>query len=338
MLKTIALALSLSLLPLTVRAETQSKTVRDWTATCDDYSCFARVTGEDGLAAGGTGYQLEVARASGGNEAWYVTIIAHNVTQPAGAVTFEVPGLLTRDTSVTLLGDDRFGLTDQAAAEAILPALRKGDAATIRYEVNDSEVEETFSLSGIAAVLLWIDERQGQVGNSDRVAAYEDFNANTVPEGDRGSLKDRLLAAAPFRECQSAIEGDGAIPFEPKAYDLGRGNRIYIVHCTMGAYQPSTLVFYEASGMIEPMPFASYWAETGWSATLYLGEADYDPATKILHNYARFRGAGDCGTRSDFEWNGYAFKLLSYAYKDCSDDLVPEDADIGDFPVIYEAK
>ena len=338
MFRLFAGALCLLLLPQVAWAEIKSKTVRDWTGTCDDYSCKATVTGEGGLASGGTGYQLEIARASGGNETWFVTIIARNVSQPENAVTFEVPGLLTRDTAVVSLGDDRFGLAGKEALEAIFPALRKGDNATIRYEVNDAEVEESFSLSGIAAVLLWIDDMQGQVGNSDRVAAYEDLNANVVAEDERAALKAQLLAASPFRDCQSALEGDGAIPFEPKLYDLGGGYKLYVVQCTMGAYQPSTLVFRNIGDVLDPVPFASYGDETGWGATLWLGEADYDPATKTLHHYARFRGMADCGTWSDFQWTGYDFKLLRYAYKACSDEPPGEDEDIGDFPIIYEAK
>ena len=339
MLRLMSGLIAMLLFPAAAWAETASKTVRDWTATCDRYACYARVAGAGGLAMGQTGYQLEIARAGGGHEVWFASLIAHNVPQPAaGSLSVEVPGLVSRDTAVAPAGEDRFGFADQDALEAIFPALRKGNTATVRYPSGDTDVAEDFSLSGLAAVLLWIDEFQGQVGNSDQVKAYEIAGDEPVPETERAGLKARLLAASPFGQCQSAVEGDGGIPFEPKKYDLDGGYVLYLVTCNMGAYQSSALVFVEGSDGLEPVPFASYGGETGWGATLYVGDAEFDPATKTLRSYAKFRGIGDCGTWSDFQWTGYSFKLLKYAYKACSDELPDEDADLGDFPVIYEAK
>ena len=100
----------------------------------------------------------------------------------------------------------------------------------------------------------------------------------------------------------------------------------------------AALVFLEDAEGIQVQPFADYSDETGWAATISLGMVDFDASTRTLHNYVRFRGLGDCGSRSDFQWNGYGFKLLRYAYKACSDEPPGEDDEIGDFPIIYEAK
>src|SRR5260221_10735771 len=45
-------------LAMPAMAATESKTLRDWTGTCDEYACKAEVAGEGGLAMGQTGYIL----------------------------------------------------------------------------------------------------------------------------------------------------------------------------------------------------------------------------------------------------------------------------------------
>lgn len=337
MWRSIIVVAALLLAPAALAATT-SKTVRDWTGTCDDYSCYARVTSDDGLASGGQGYQLEAARASGGDQAWLVTLIAHNVPQPGKeAVTFGIDGKAI-DARLENLGDDRFSVSDQAALEAIFPALRKGSAVTIRF----GDTEQRFSLSGIAAVLLWIDDVQGQVGNSDGVKAVEASGGGAAAGTDQAALEQDIRAASHLKECQWALEGEdrGDARFEAEVFDLSEGYRLAVVPCFMGAYQPATVVFLEGSGVWQPLPFADYGSDTGWGATLFLGTVDFDPKTLTLHNYAKFRGLGDCGTRSNFRWAGYGFKLLDYAYRDCpgADDAVDPDGEVPEFPIIYKAK
>lgn len=326
------------LLAPAVLAETRSKTVRDWTGTCDAFSCWARVTSDDGLASGGQGYQLEAARAAGGDQGWVVTLIAHNVPQPGkAAVSFDIDGR-TIDATLEGLGDDRFSVSDQSALEAIFPMMRKGSAVTVRL----GDTEQRFSLSGIAAVLLWIDDVQGQVGKSDGVKAVEASGGGGPDGSGQAALEKDIRAASHLKECQWAMAGEdkGDARFEAEVFNLTEGYRLAIIPCFMGAYQPATVLFLEGTDGWQPSPFPDYGSDTGWGATLFLGTVDFDPKTLTLHNYAKFRGLGDCGTRSNFRWAGYGFKLLDYAYRDCpgADEDTDPDGEIPEFPVIYKAK
>jgi len=114
---------------------------------------------------------------------------------------------------------------------------------------------------------------------------------------------------------------------------------LYVVGCTLGAYQPSTLIFIEGADGLVPLPFADYSSDGGWGATFELGFVDFDPKTKELSNFVKFRGLGDCGSSSRLRWTGYSFKLLEYRYRDCSDEPPADpDGEIPEFPVVYEAK
>ena len=317
MTRTIILAICLLLCP-TALAETRSKTVRDWTGSCDDYSCKALVTGEGGLAMGQTGYQLEIARAAGGNEAWMVTLIAHNVAQPDGKapVVFAVPDYDLPAAALAAMGEDRFTVSDQAALEAIFPALRKGSVLNMGFSSGSETHEQAFSLSGIAAVLLWIDEMQGQVGNSGKVLATSANSEAQVTGSAADNLREVLSRSSVVEDCQWNIPGEDTGSFDARSYDLGEGYSLHVVVCSLGAYQSSSLVFVSGSGGPRPVAFADYSDETGWSGTLNLGFVDFDPKTLILHNYVKFRGIGDCGTWSNMHGPAISSNFWSMPIRD----------------------
>ncbi len=326
------------LLAMTVPAFAGSKTVRDWTATCDEYACSAEVTGSNGLASGGQGYRLQVARAGGKGQSWYLKLIAHNVPQPDGKMAVSIDGTETEMTVAPSGDGDGIDPTDQAAMEKVFPALRKGKSMDVSFMSKQGPNSETFSLSGLAAVLLWMDERQGRVGDSAGVAVVDGtLGAATITGDAQQALKVELKDLRVGRECQ--WDDEEQMPFNAQTYDLGEGYSLLLVQCTLGAYQPSTLVFLRGSDGLELKAFANYGSDTGWGGTNYLGFADFDPKTKALHNYVKFRGLGDCGASANWVWTGYDFKLTEYRYRDCSDDEpVNPDDEIPEFPVIYPAK
>ncbi|MCB1378914.1 MAG: DUF1176 domain-containing protein [Alphaproteobacteria bacterium] len=322
--------------PAMAVAETRTKSVREWTATCDDYSCSAQTAG-----TGGAGFALEVARAAGGNEVWFVTLITPEADAPAqDPVTFEIEGTLSRDSVVEGAGEGRFGIADQAAIESIFPAMRKGAVLTVRYASGGAPVMAQFSLSGLAAVLLWMDEHQGQVGNSDRVRALDVRDDIRLSAEDMAEIRNQVVNANSLALCDWAREGDDTARFEATKYDLGEGYGLVIVVCAYGAYQESTLLFLDGTEGLEPLPFPVYDHLNGWTASLLLGTVSFDGKTRELHESARFRGAGDCGTWSRYRWNEGYFKMLEYAYLACkdSDEPVGENADMPEFPIIYKAK
>lgn len=323
-------------------AETVSLKVRAWSAFCDEYACFAEAQGKSGIAGEAGSYALQLSRLPDANSGWMVRLIAREVPPPdGGAITFSIDGAVDGQSGITGMGDGQsFGLTDDAALKVLLPALKKGSEAVIGFGARDGERAASVSLSGLAAVMLWMDERQNRVGNSDQVEAVKaDPSEGSKIEGaEADQLKAALLKASHLSFCEWADAQVAEPYFDVQKHQLTDGNELYIVGCTRGAYQPSNVLFLRRSADLEPLPIADYSDETGWGATLYLGYVEFDPKTLSLSNFVKFRGIGDCGNASRFQWTENGLKLLEYAYKGCS---AGEHADIDaeiEFPVIYKAK
>jgi hypothetical protein len=320
-------------------AAAQTKTVRDWQASCDEFSCTAETTGEGGLASGGTGYRLQIARASQGGGGWTVTLVAHNVPKPAEGetVTVTVAGETLPATTITKLDEDRLGFADQAALEKIFPALRKGQSLTLGFSEGGSSHSESFSLSGLAAVLLWIDEKQNLVGKSAAVAAYGAASESTTLDDDAAAaFRDKIVKLSPVSQCQWNEEGGDTSLFKVDEYDLVDGGLLYAVLCWRGAYQESAVMFRETAGMLTVLTFTDYSSEMGWGGTQELVSPEFDEKTKTLFTHTKFRGVGDCGASAQYQWTPDGFKLLLYTYRDCP-DIIPDNPDL-DWPVIYKSK
>lgn len=323
-------------------AETVNLTVRAWSATCDEYACIAEAEGTSGIPGEKGSYALQLSRLPDPDSGWMVRFIAREVPPPdGGVITFSVDGAVDGESGITDMGDGQsFGLTDDAALKVLLPALKKGSEAVIGFGASDGERAASVSLSGLAAVMLWMDERQNRVGNSDQVEAVKaDPSEGSKIEGTEAEqLKATLLTATHLSFCEWSDPEIAEPYFDVQKHQLGDGNELYIVGCTRGAYQPSNVLFLRRSAELEPLPIAVYSDETGWSATLYLGYVEFDPKSLTLSNFVKFRGIGDCGATSKFQWTESGLKLLEYAYKGCSEG---EPADVNaeiEFPVIYKAK
>jgi hypothetical protein len=320
-------------------AAEHSRTVRDWTGACDEFSCTADVTGGGGLASGGTGYRLRIARANEGGGGWMVTLIAHNVPKPSEGetVAVEIPGATLPATTVTRLDEDKLGFSDQAALEQIFPALRKGTTAKLTFTADGASHSENFSLSGLAAVLLWMDEKQGKVGQSEAVAAFGGTaESTTLADDEAAKFKDRIAKLSPVSHCQwNEADGDTSL-FKVDEYDLGDGSMLYAVLCWRGAYQESAVMFRETADTLTVLSFADYSDEMGWGGTQELTMPEFDPKTKTLVTHTKFRGVGDCGASAQHLWTPDGFKLMLYTYRACADE-VQENADL-DWPAIYKSK
>lgn len=192
-----------------------------------------------------------------------------------------------------------------------------------------------FSLEGLTAALIWIDEKQHRIG-SERVASAPPYGL--VPAGAGQVAPDIPLAllnrhrADP--DCQPLEElANGS---DIVTADLGDGQTLYLLPCQSGAYNFAQKVYVGSrEDFYDPQFFADYQPEVGWLGTPYIWNGDFDPADKSLHSFAKARGVGDCGTIGTWSWNGYMFVLTELRSRGCSDDIDPE-AEIPEFPIVYQ--
>jgi hypothetical protein len=110
----------------------------------------------------------------------------------------------------------------------------------------------------------------------------------------RAAIEDGLKKV----ECRVPIE-DAAKALYP--YDLGDGQKLFIVSCWQAAYQFGSIVFVvDRAGGARLMSFQD-WDGKKFAPALSLSEADFDPNGKIISMYYKGRGVGDCGLHGDLE-------------------------------------
>jgi hypothetical protein len=325
-----------ALLALSVVALADEKNVRDWTAECvESLTCITEATGSGGLAMGKAGYRLQVGRHNGDDTAWFMAFIMKNVPQPNGAMFVAVDGqqLPEMSESYDYLKDadnETFGISGPAVLKPLFAAMKQGKSVELTFKAADgSEHKESFSLSGLAATMLWIDEQQKRVGNSDRV---------DMPTGVNGEAEfkasDDIIAKIKARadvECGPLMEGEQR---QITSYYLPGAKKLHVSSCFSGAYNFGSLFLIEGVDGLEVFSFADYSEEYGWTGTNQLINAEYDPKTGWLFSFAKGRGIGDCGSSGQWRWRQYLFQLREFrAWDDCDNGREGDN-----WPVVFKYK
>ena len=222
-----------------------------------------------------------------------------------------------------------------AKAQSVLDAMIVGKSVTFTYS-GEEAIEQIagFSLSGLSATLLWIDETQGRVG-SERVTGMPPYGL--LPDGFE--IDWNLPVPAELVEAHRADEDceqfeDLANGADSIVARLGKDKTIALLPCWAGAYNFSSKVYVIDGQTFELQHFAEYSDYTSWSSTDALVNAWYDLQTSEIGTLNKGRGIADCGSSGLWRWTEDAFRLEEYRYKGECD----ETGDPGDFPVVYTAK
>lgn len=175
----------------------------------------------------------------------------------------------------------------------------------------------TFSLSGLAAILLWADEQQQRVGKPAEIS---------YPPGVTGdataSVTDAIRA-----KIEKRVEIDCDPPPENitiESYHLPGGFLLHVTQCFSGPYNFSQLYFFERKGDLQLIYFADY--DEAWIGTNQLFNSEFEPKTGRLVSFYKGRGVGDCGSTGQWVWSGYSFRLMEFrAWPDCENGKNDED-------------
>ena len=336
MTKVLAALLPILLAVSPIAAEQLSKTVRDWTGLCDDNSCTAEVTGAGGMAMGQTGYRFRITRRNGAGAGWSFALIAHNVAQPdgPGSVTFSVDGAELPPAKAAAYGDF-FAIPDASVLRSLFPALKKGQEMTLSFNSAGGEARETFSLSGLAAVLLWIDERQGRVGDSEVVSG--EFQAPpTELITDFARLPKPLYELLKLTTDCSPEDNDYMLNTGISRDWLEGGAELYSVPCWTAAYNTIERYFTVSGDAMTPLLFADYSDTSSWTGTAEMINSGYDPARRELSSLAKGRGLGDCGSSGLWRRQDGMFRMIEYRYQPECGGAATSDPEA--WPLVYEAK
>jgi hypothetical protein len=319
----------------------EGKSVRDWTAFCDDEgtgNCITETTGAGGLASGGQGYRLQLGRFSGQRTSWFMQFIMKNVPKPRtdSHISLSIDGggaySLSQDYGYLADADGMtFGIGITFDLDRIFAAFRKGKSLEIGFESADGlKHTESFSLSGSVATMLWIDEQQKRVGNSSGI------DAPTGVSGEAGFTASPEVTAKILKMSAGADCTDTGGERKLESYHLPGGKALHLLPCFSGPYNFTHLFFVERrQGDITQQFFADYAGDYGWLGSDQLFNIEFDPNTGWLHSFYKGRGIGDCGSQGEWVWHDSLFRLMEFrAWDDCENGREDSEA----WPVIFTFK
>lgn len=213
-------------------------------------------------------------------------------------------------------GDDVAGL---------LAELRNASELTVK--VGDGKAD-AFSLAGLVASLIFVDETQGRVGARDALEKKGDGEPVPAPVREIGRIADLP------DEIRRDFEEGGVCMFYdqtrfqrggPFVVRLSEQNSLYALPCSEGGAYNQPYYFYVETPAFTQRAMLPMMADEGPSVTESAWNIEWDQKEAILTGFFRGRGLGDCG-----EWDRWGlrndagtpvFVLREARYKeDCDGD------------------
>lgn len=225
------------------------------------------------------------------------------------------------------LGNDATHLLEKMLAKETL---------TIELDTEAGRQSLQFSLSGLTASMLWIDEQQDALG-SPRTAGY-------APTDQQRAF---ALPVPPTEIPQPVADlhftGD-MCDFEPvdvdgagwEAMQLDQERSLFMLPCSAGAYNLISrfYVWNQNERTATVQHFVDYGDTNGWTAVDYLVNPYIDPHHLTVSSFSKYRGLGDCGSAGTWQWAGYGLQLREYYYQPICALNYDDDADLT-FPQIF---
>lgn len=291
-------------------AQAVFKEFRDISASCSNgLTCEVQMTpkGQQSRPL----FKFAFERPGGLNAPLRVLIGADGPFTPGSEVTFDVDGkrvLALRDGDLNWSDDDReYRLDSAATALGLLQSARNGNVLTIGFSGEKGPDRVDFSLSGLVAGLIFIDEAQGRAGTAGALQATGSQPAAAIDARDILTIADipetiRADFAGPDGDCSFMDEASFGYRggFETEVED---GWSLIGLPCAEGGAYNQPYLFYSSDGdEVTPLRLPSM-TEDGPSVTDQAWNIDWDARQKIMTAFFKGRGIGDCGS-----WDRYAVK------------------------------
>lgn len=291
-----------------------SRKFRDWLAVCDNTNeCVAF-----GPASDQTGW-IRVGASPGPDGRLTVALgVWGDTSASAGSTSFDIDG--RRFTARSEQGSDDFRVAPRDVP-AVIAALGGGTTMSVR-----TAEPTAVSLSGAAAALLWIDERQGRLGTVAALVRRGTRPASTIPAppvapvvtpgpavaqsgyGDSGQTLPAALEALPaVKACREETSHSDWVQKEVMSARLDASTELWAVPCFAGAYNMGHDWYLSDIGGRNPRALSLASANGEMSTGTING--GYAANTRTIVAFAKGRGPGDCGSAQTWTWTGRAFVL-----------------------------
>lgn len=320
----------LALLAAAPALSQENREFRDWIVNCDaSLACEAETRTLDGAP---TDFLLRVTRSK--TEANWNLVLVANAARPERPYNIFVD-LLGASVDVAAYGKPTDIHLLGAKASQLLGLMGPATEAGFEfYEPAGNPYAPRFSLSGLSASLLWIDEMQGRVGSSREAGnAPEGLAALDFGQRDLSNVPADLLV---LHGQQGDCEGFNVLPDEIEfiVAKLSEERTLHLAPCSSGAYNSTYAAYIASNRRYRRTWFADYSDRSSWTATPYLVNPYWDDAAKRLTTFNKGRVIGDCGSIGEWRsYDGY-LRLEKFYYKgDCDGEGGPDA-----YPLVYQAE
>lgn len=235
-----------------------------------------------------------------------------------------------------------YSYRDQEKVGLLLAAARRGSELQITHATRAGQSTVPFSLSGIVAGSIFMDEAQGRVGQPDSIMNIgEGLESPAAPVSGSGDGLEPIdtIDQLPAGIALAFGSSDGRC-FDPFAAERGRSlggfkakiseeADLYGIPCgASGAYNQSFAFWAAFDTFAVPLALPSF-TEGAPIAMMDAFNTTYDPEKRELISFYKGRGLGDCGTYhrwsvSDVDIGGL-FRLVEMLNKDDCDGVYKED-------------
>ncbi len=296
------------------------KTVKDWTAVCDNLAtCGAFGFSPEG---GDIDSYVRITRA-GGPDAAPVVLLVFDAPDavPSGTWTLTLDGKPVAGVGTLSARGSQQGARvtlKGPAADALIAAMRNGQELEIHQ---GGKQLVGVSLAGSSAVMLWVDDQQGRVGTVTALAHPGSRPASAVP----APPPEPVLVAAPAASqaelprplpmarvtgIEDCVASDAAEDSTHLVVRLAPGVILWGPLCSLGAYNELNVFFIgdEQGRNVRRVSFPEPPGATP-AEDDELMNVEYDAKTRTLSSFSKGRGLGDCGADQRWIWDGQAFQL-----------------------------
>ena len=220
----------------------------------------------------------------------------------------------------------------QDAVRAMFAAARAGELLQVTYRTRTGQATAPFSLSGVVAGAIFMDEVQGRLGRDDALAAFGAMPVGPVAPvfGDDVRALDAVPAGL-----MRAFEGEGApCAGEGRVGDVVDGFEVSLtdnvsligLQCGVGGAYNFPYAFWLSHREGHERIALPVMAADGPSAEMVAWNAWWDAEAGELNAFFKGRGLGDCGTVARWTLAGAEprFVLREMRVKDACDGVFDE--------------
>jgi hypothetical protein len=305
---------SLCIVPAT--AQDGTRRFGDWAVACGDDGYCAASTFVPATAGSGAdaSYGFRIGRHA--QETYWelsLTFIG-SAAEPVMPFTFLVDGkgeTLSGPSEIAPFGsaNDLFLLGSKA--QSLMDQLMPGHLLDVTFtDASSATAKASFSLDGLTAALIWIDETQGRLG-SERVAEAPPIGLEPITEAPepKPAVDLRTVELVNLHNsgnCSVRIDAESAGRISMATLDPF--HTLYVVPCEDFAYNFIRALYVASDDAVSAVALPESDAAMGDQTNLAYSPG-WNEATEELSTYYK-GGNGNCGSEGRWNWSLGQFNLI----------------------------